>query len=103
MSKTLLEVGSLAFRKAMSSPGAPSQRLQEPQPCPALSLLPGKCSAPPLAGLEHSTQNPRKVLRLSKTRVAPTEGLLLSLQEMGIPVPGQSSPRMKEREADQIT
>lgn len=54
--------------------------------------------APPRPGAQHT-----KPKEGSKPCAAPTEGLLLSLQEMGIPVPGQSSPSVKGREANQIT
>lgn len=81
----------------MSGPGASPQRLGEPQLHSPLSVLPG-CSQPPRPGAQHT-----KPKEGSEANVAPTGGLLLSLQEMGIPVPGRSCPSMKEREANQIT
>lgn len=46
----------------------------------------------PSPGAQHT-----KHVEGSKAHIPSTEGLLLSLQEMGILVPGQSRPSMKER------
>lgn len=100
MPKTLPEVGSLAFSDS-GKPGAAWEPLLRGSQSPSHvlhSLCSPGCPQPPRPRAQHT-----KPEEGSKTHVAPTEGLLLSLQEMGIPVPGQSSPCMKERGANQIT
>lgn len=77
----------------MSSPGASESPGH---------ILPSLCSLgssqPPRPGAQHT-----KPKEGSKANVAPTGGLLLSFQEMGIPVSGRRCPSMKERGANQIT